>query len=395
MIRAALIALLLATPAAVAAQPGPGPGPRPGPPGPRPLASSVLNDATSWQMTADNGREFRIFASTPKAPPPPGGYPVFYVLDGNWMFATAAETVSALERRPGGSPAIVIGIGYPDGRDVNRERSLDLTPRLGSPEPKQPGTGGAEDFMRFVETRLKPEIARRYKVDADRETLFGHSFGGLFTLYALVNKPALFDNWVAASPSIWFEDKLMQRANVRKRLAPKLAETGATPRVLIMAGEYEQAADPDFPPPRLEILMERKQIDNGKEFAQFLDQPGVSAKFETLAGEDHGTVIPVAISRGVRFALSARAPHAPAAKPVAYDNRTGVKILDAASYLKLTREQRYDMRLRSRKIDPKLHAGWVAEFDRTLGAGLTYGEHRKLAEERDAMDKKHGTQPID
>ncbi|MFC3712977.1 alpha/beta hydrolase [Sphingoaurantiacus capsulatus] len=383
MIRAAFIALLLATPAAVAAQVTPVPD------------APVLHRTSIFDMKSDTGRTFRIFVAEPKIAPPPGGYPVFYVLDGNWMFATATDTIRALERRPGGSPAIVVGIGYPEGAEVNKERALDLTPRLGSPEPKQPGTGNAEAFMRFIETKLKPEIDKRYDINAARETLFGHSFGGLFTLYALINKPTLFDNWVAASPSIWFEDKLMQKGNVRRRLAPKLGVTGATPRVLITAGEFEQAADPDFPPGRVEVLLERKQIDNGREFAEFLQQPGVTAKFELLAGEDHGTVIPVAISRGVRWAASDAKRPAPAPKAAPYVNKTGVKIPTVEDYVKLTPEQRYELRIRSRKISPALHPSWVAEFDRTLGAGLTYGEHRALAEEREAMDKKHGTKPID
>lgn len=379
MIRLAL-ALVLAAPATAAAQPAA-------------PAPSILPDTASWEMTGETGRRYRIFAAWPKAPPPPGGYPVLYVLDANWMFATAVDTVRAFERRPGGKPAVVIGIGYPDGLEVNRERALDLTPRLGSPEPKMAGTGGAEAFLRFVETRLKPEVAKRYKVDAARESLFGHSYGGLFTLYALVNRPALFDNWVAASPSIWFEDRLMQRANLRKRLAAKLAASGAAPRVLITAGEYEQAADPDFPPPRLDLLMERRQVDNAREFGEFLTQPGVAVRVETLAGEDHGTVIPVAIARAVRWSLGPATLPAPAPKSAPFANRTGVPIPDAAAYLAMTPEARYALRLRSRKLPDAQHKSWVAEFDRTLSAGLTYGEHRRLAEEREAMDAKHGTRP--
>lgn len=358
-------------------------------------AQSVLPDVESWNMKAANGRSFRIFAAVPKTPPPPEGYPVFYMLDANIMFATAVDTVRALERRPGGSPALVIGIGYDDGVDPGRERQFDLTPRLGSPEPKMPGTGGAEGLLAFIQHQLKPEIGRRYRVDSTRETLFGHSFGGLFTLYALINDPGLFDNFVAASPSIWFEDGLIKRDNVRKRLAPKLAASGAAPRVLITVGEYEQAADPDFPPPRVDILMSRNQVDNAREFADFLRQPGVQVKFEVLAGEDHGTVIPVAISRGVRWGLSGAKPPVAAPRPGAWKNTTGVPVPDVAGYLKMSPEDRYKLRLRSRKIPGAAHAKWVEEFDRTMNAGLTYGQHRALAEERDAMDKKHGTKPRD
>lgn len=381
MIRALSLALSLAVPVAAYAQEAPA------------VHPVVIPNSDSWTMQSAEGRTYRIFVATPILPPPPEGYPVIYVLDAQHMFATATETVRALERRPdGGGPAIVVGIGYPDGVHPGQERKFDLTPRLGSPEPKQPGTGGAEAFMTFIETRLKPEIDRRYRINTKQEAVFGHSLAGLFTLYMLVNKPDLFDNWIAASPSIWFEEELIKRGNVRKRLAPKLATTGATPRVLITVGEFEQSIDPVFEPNK-EKLNDRKQVDNAREFSEFLTQPGVLVKFENIAGEDHGTVIPTAISRGVRWALAGVQPPAAAPKPTPWVNKTGVPIPDIDTYVKMTPEARYKLRMRSRKIPSPAHAEWVAEFDRVLGSGLTYAQHRKLAEERVEMDKKHGTAP--
>ncbi len=393
MMRRALAALLLTAPLAIA--PLPATAQANGPAQAGAVTPVVLPKTESWLMQAANGRTYRIFVALPSMPPPPGGYPVIYTLDANIMFATMVDTVRTMERRPNGQAAIVVGVGYADDKDAGRERAFDLTPRLGSPEPTMPGSGGAEAFLEFVADRLKPEITRRYRIDASQETLFGHSFGGLFALYALVNNPGLFDNWVAASPSIWFENHLMRKDNVRKRLAPKLAATGATPRVLITVGQYEQAADPDFPPPKLEGLLARNQVENSREFAAFLNQPGVTVKFEELANEDHGTVIPVAISRAVRWVLAGAKAPARAPKPAAWINRTGVPIPDAASYLAMTPEQRYKLRLRSRKIPASQHAQWVAEFDRMLNSGLTYRQHRALAEERNEMDAKHGTKPVD
>ena len=37
-----------------------------------------------------NGKDYRLFIATPLTPPPPGGYPVVYVLDGNAYFASVA-----------------------------------------------------------------------------------------------------------------------------------------------------------------------------------------------------------------------------------------------------------------------------------------------------------------
>jgi len=358
-------------------------------------SAPALANSASWEMKSDNGRRYQIFAAWPSSPPLADGYPVFYVLDANIMFGTMVDTVRALSRRPGGQHALVIGVGYPADLEAGRERAFDLTPRLGSPAPVMAGTGGGEAFLKFIDRELKPDIARRYKIDPARESIFGHSFGGLFVLYSLVNNPGLFDDYIAASPSIWFENRLIAKGNVRKRLSAKLDSTGATPRVLVTVGEYEQAADIDFPPPSLPGLLDRKQVENAQEFAQFLGPlNGVDARFELIAKEDHGTVIPVAISRATRFVFARGSNQVIAtAKPVSFVNRTGVPIPDAATYQKMSPQDRYELRLRSRKLPDAQQKAWVAEFDRVLSAGLTYGEHRQLAEEREAMGKARNEAP--
>lgn len=358
---------------------------------------SVLPDATAWEMTSKAGHRYQIFAAWPKGEAPAGGWPVVYVLDANIMFGTMVDAVRAMERRQPSQPAVIVGIGYPQDLDARIERARDLTARLGTPEPTLPGTGGAEGFADFVESELKPAIAARFRVDPARETIFGHSYGGHFVLYTLVNRPGLFDNWIAASPSLWFENRLLASHNVRDRIGPKLAASGATGRVLITAGEYEQGVDPDFPNPRLPEMMERKMVDNAREYAEFLAaQPGIEARFDKLAGEDHGSVIPAAITRGIRFAFAPGAKQpAPAPKPVPFKNPTRYKVPDAATYLKMTPEARYDLRMKVRRLPEAQRKAWVAEFERSLQTGLTYWPNRLLAEERVEMDKKHGTAPVD
>jgi len=361
------------------------------------VQSATLPASATWEMKSQSGRRYQVYAAWPEGEAPAGGWPVVYVLDANTMFPTMVDSVRALARRASPKQALVIGIGYPPDLKPGEERAFDLTARLGSEPPTLPGTGGAEGFADFIERELKPAIAARFRVDAARETIFGHSYGGHFVLYTLVNRPGLFDNWIAASPSIWFENKLLVNKNVRNRIADKLAATGATARVLVTAGEYEQAADPDFPNPRLSLLMERGMVDNAREYAQFLAaQPGLEARFQLVPGEDHGTVIPVAITRGLRFVFADGATQpAPAPKPAPFKNPTRYKVPDAATYLKMTPEARYDLRMKVRRLPEAQRKAWVDAFDRSLKTGLTYAPHRLLAEERIAMDKEHGTAPVD
>lgn len=363
-------------------------------------AGEVLPKTEVREMVGkENGRRYQIFTAQANKPQPPEGYAVVYVLDANIMFGTMVDAVRLAERRPTGRATLVIGIGYPEDLQFNAERAVDLSPSVAVTPPA--GRGGAEAFLKFIQNELKPDIASRFKIDTTRETLFGHSYGGLFTLYTLVNAPGLFDNFIAASPSIWYEDRMIRKATVLGRLEPKLQTQQVTPRVLITVGEFEQAADPDYPSTpgqgsNLQTLMERRQVDNARELVDYLGTlQGIQSQFALLQGEDHGSVVPVAITRGVRFALAPNVtPPAPAARIVSLGKPPGgIKVPTAEEYLRLTPEQRYKLRLRTRKLPEKERIAWTQQFQYSLNAGLTYGQHRWLHEEREAMDRQHGTSP--
>ena len=40
----------------------------------------------------------------------------------------------------------------------------------------------------------------------------GHSFGGLFALHTMAERPELFDAWVAADPSLWWDGGVLVRS---------------------------------------------------------------------------------------------------------------------------------------------------------------------------------------
>jgi uncharacterized protein len=363
--------------------------------GATPLADTEVRELRSKEM----GRRYQIYTALSGKPAPEQGYAVVYCLDANIMFGTMVDVVRSIERRPNVSATLVIGVGYPADLQPATERAIDLTPSLTADPPA--GSGGAEEFMRFIERELKPDVAARFKIDRSRETLFGHSYGGLFTLYTLINDPAAFDTFIVASPSIWFENRLLQKANVRERLSAKLQATQATPRVLLTVGEYEQAADPDFPPvpgrgSTVATLQQRAQVDSAHEFAEFLGKlDGIESRLAVFPDEDHGTVIAAAISRGVRFALAPNAkPPAPAPREVeAGSPPAGIAVPSAEDYLKLEPDARYQLRMRIRALPDAQRKAWNDRFQHSLSAGLTYAQHRRLHEERVAMDAKHGTAP--
>ncbi|MBN3801422.1 alpha/beta hydrolase-fold protein, partial [Burkholderia sp. Ac-20392] len=163
-----------------------------------------------------------------------GSHPVLTVLDGNALFPLAAQLVRNRRARPDTAPdpePVVIGIGYPtDAAYDMAARADDYTLA-----PLPDGRGAVADrLLDFIEHDVQPWLAQQVAVDPARQTLFGHSYGGLLTLYAMLTRPHLFTRYVAASPSIWWGDRaLLPYAN---RFAAQAAPLAPALRLLVTAG---------------------------------------------------------------------------------------------------------------------------------------------------------------
>jgi predicted alpha/beta superfamily hydrolase len=204
---------------------------------------------------------------------PPGyeanklAYPVLYMTDGNAHLGHTASTVEFLARNGRMPEMIIVGI-------TNTDRTRDLTPtKAAGPNAAQfPTAGGADNFLKFVETEVIPEIEKRYRVQPYR-VLAGHSLGGLFAVHALISRPELFNSYVAVSPSLqWSDDATLKRAQeffkTRKELhATLFASLGNEPG------------------------------DIGKSFVAFKELlaktqiKGFESEVEQMTDEDHGSVV--------------------------------------------------------------------------------------------------------
>jgi hypothetical protein len=60
------------------------------------------------------------------------------------------------------------------------------------------GNPGAKNFLNFFENELIPYIDKNYKTTHNR-ILCGKSLSGLFTIYAFLTKPKLFNSYIACS----------------------------------------------------------------------------------------------------------------------------------------------------------------------------------------------------
>lgn len=160
-------------------------------------------------------RRYRIFSAVPHSAGTTR--PILYMLDGNGLFPLAVNR--AIQTLPADKLPIIIGIGYPtDEAFPKKLRDYDYTPRV-SGDAFTHG-GGADELYQFLDQQIRPWAEQNFTFDKQRQTLFGHSFGGLFTLMAYQNHPTAFQSFVSASPSLWWgkgeminRDKLTQEHN--------------------------------------------------------------------------------------------------------------------------------------------------------------------------------------
>ena len=129
-------------------------------------------------------------------------YPVLYVLDGSSQSAHTAESARLMARIGVMPEIIVVGI---TANGENRQRDYTPPYMLAESDEKNGSAGKANLFLHFLETELIPYIEQNYRATSTR-MLAGHSRGGLFVMYSLLEKPDLFSARFAYSPALWRDD---------------------------------------------------------------------------------------------------------------------------------------------------------------------------------------------
>ncbi|MEP1096393.1 MAG: alpha/beta hydrolase-fold protein [Cyclobacteriaceae bacterium] len=117
-------------------------------------------------------------------------YPVLYMLGSDYRarFAMLASTLDYMGE--GQIPEmILIGIDLPEGNSI-------LLPTRENQDTTIP-----DGYIDFIETELMPHVDSKYRT-APYNVLYGASNSGFFTVYTLLNKPLLFNSYLASSPSL-------------------------------------------------------------------------------------------------------------------------------------------------------------------------------------------------
>lgn len=228
--------------------------------------------------------DYKIAIYHPDTAIPPQGWPVIYLLDGDSFFT---DVVDFVQRQS--MPIIVVAIDYPE--QTRRMRDYLPNPPELIPEVLSNGKanvleayGGADDFGGFLQTELKPRVEQRFAIDPNRQIIFGHSIGGIFVLHTLFTQPNAFSDYIASSPSIWFNDRyILQEA--QNFLADSKSINLAHPAHLYLSvGALEQSLTGKevFPSEtakqlRAQHLQNRRMVDNVRDLATLLSNSSTDA----------------------------------------------------------------------------------------------------------------------
>jgi len=239
-----------------------------------------------------DGRRYQLHIHLPAsfAQTPERRYPVLYVTDAYWDFATLVASYGNLVYDRVVPEFIIVGLGYAgDQLDYDSLRLWDLSP-VRMPEQKAQ-SGHADKFLASLEREVFPLVERDYRADPAHRYLAGSSLGGLFALYAMYSRPELFKGYIAASPAVvvggdWIIDRAKAYAATGEPINARLFVTGA---------EYEW--------PAFLAGIRRYQA-----LLPELKHPGLVFQNRLIDGERHAGTKAESYTRGMRFVFQPMAP---------------------------------------------------------------------------------------
>ena len=244
----------------------------------------TLSDTEQRSITSSKiGQRYDLFVSLPENyHTSKQSYPVLYILDG-WHFSLMAfiQENNIYSKRM--APVIIVNIGHSPASDAMNLRTRDFTPTL---IPKWQYSGGGPAFLDFLEHELIPFIDRTYRTNTSDRGLLGHSLGGSFALFALEQRPALFQRIVAASPAMPLDSVIFTEARHALRALP------ASVRLDLSVGSDDELGLAKI----------------ATEFARVLDEikpKGLDYRFTVYPEENHNSVRLVSFPAGLYWVYRA------------------------------------------------------------------------------------------
>ena len=195
-----------------------------------PRSEPAIFGTTHYLPSAIYGMDREINIYVPDIPEWGKGYfadplPVLFLVDGGrdqdffHIAGLSQLTLVNAERQP----MIVVGVRTHDRRP-------EISPAAEDPRYKAngfEGWGGSHTFRRHLLEEVRPFVESRHATG--RATLMGESLAGLFVVETFLEAPGSFDDYVAVSPSLWWDDRRLSR-----QAPERLASHGSSDRRLYL-----------------------------------------------------------------------------------------------------------------------------------------------------------------
>ena len=210
---------------------------------------------------------------------PQAEFPVAYVLDGQWGFTMVSDINGKLGYDGMIPNMIVVAITWAgENVDYNLKRQRDFTHSTFS---FIQASGGAVNFLNAIEQEIIPFVDMVYRTN-DQRTLMGASLGGLFSTYAMLEKPKLFSGYIALAAPYSLE-----QAYFDQRLAElKQSRTLEGVRIYLAVGSYDFNVS--------QVMDMAKQLREAK-------LRGLKVKRKKFSRIGHAGVEPVAYTYGLQY----------------------------------------------------------------------------------------------
>lgn len=239
---------------------------------------------------SSNNKDYELYVQLPPSySETKNTYPLIIVNDTRFSFPITNGAMALM----GGNvvqEAIVVGISYSKGEDRSISRTRDYTPtyspieKSGYSSASRLASGHAKEYVEFIEAQVFPLLQKSYRIDTKKKVFVGHSFGGLLGTYILFKKPELFTDYIIGSPSLWYDNRVMftlekEFSASHKRLPVNVA---------MFVGSFEN----DYYPMVTDLLAMEKQLRSR-------DYEGFKLHVEVMPGENHHSVFPGLLSKGL------------------------------------------------------------------------------------------------
>jgi predicted alpha/beta superfamily hydrolase/sugar lactone lactonase YvrE len=156
-------------------------------------------------------RAIRIFMPDTYKPGSDEKYEAIYLTDGEWASGLFPFIYKFAKGENYVPPVVIIALPNTYIDNAN-QRDRDFLPVHIADNAI---SGGADKFISFLKDELIPYISKNYPVNGSN-SLYGHSYGGLFVMYALLKEPQLFQSYFATDPSFrWNNDFVIKMASER------------------------------------------------------------------------------------------------------------------------------------------------------------------------------------